>query len=150
MLFRSVRRARPKWLIGHAECNAIGSWGRGRRTSYPIGSRAESQPLRKGHADHAPPSGETTGFRDAFWFFSKVQSSPKPKPLVPCKMGCVMGRQLRRWTRPCPASRGSPPLLLSRGPSCLGSYSGIFQKDLDRRGPLGQGARPTEIGRAHV
>ena len=28
-----------------------------------------------------------------------------------------MGRQLRRWTRPCPASRGSPPLLLSRGPA---------------------------------
>ena len=46
------------------------------------------------------------------------------------KMGCVMGRQLRMWTRPCPASRGIPPLLLSRGPGCLGPYSGIFQKGL--------------------
>ena len=55
----------------------------------------------------------------------------------------VMGRQLRRWTRPCPASRGIPPLLLSRGPGCLGPYSGIFQKGLARWVSLGQGARPT-------
>ena len=61
-----VRRASAKWLMGHAKCNAIGSWGMGRRTSCPNGTRAESQPLRKGHAHHALPSGETTGFRDAF------------------------------------------------------------------------------------
>ena len=53
------------------------------------------------------------------------------------KMGCVMGRQLRKWTRPCSASRGSPPLLLSRGPSCLGPYSGIFQKDQNRESAPG-------------
>ena len=39
--------------------------------------------------------------------------------------------------------RGIPPLLLSRGPSCLGPYSGIFQKGLSRWVSLGQGARPT-------
>ena len=53
------------------------------------------------------------------------------------KMGCVMGRQLRKWTRPCPASRGSPPLLLSRGPGCLGPYSGIFQKDQNKESAPG-------------
>ena len=53
------------------------------------------------------------------------------------KMGCVMGRQLRRWTRPCPASRGIPSLLLSRGPSCLGPYSGIFQKDQNKESAPG-------------
>ena len=55
-------------------------------------------------------------------------------------MACVtivMGRQLRKWTRPCPASRGSPPLLLSRGPGCLGPYSGIFQKDQNRESAPG-------------
>ena len=94
-----VRRARAKLLMGHAKCNAIGSWGRGRRTSYPNGRTPESQPLRKGHADHAPPSGETTGFRDAFWFFSKVQSSPKPRPLVPlCWSRQGIAAALRWWS----------------------------------------------------
>ena len=78
-----ARRASAQSHTRHAKPEAIGSWGRGWRTSYPNGRTPESQPLRKGHADHAPPSGETTGFRDAFWFFSAVQSSPKPRPLVP-------------------------------------------------------------------
>ena len=33
-----ARQASAKYLTMHAKCNAIGSWGRGRRTSYPTGS----------------------------------------------------------------------------------------------------------------
>ena len=78
-----ARRARAKSHTRHAKPEAIGSWGRGRRTSYPNGVRAESQPLRKGHARHGPRSGETASFRvisSSDVFFS---SGPKPKPLVP-------------------------------------------------------------------
>ena len=87
-----ARRASAQSHTRHAKPEAIGSWGRVRRTSYPNGTRAESQPLRKGHADHAPPSGETTGFRDAFWFFQKSKVVQNPGPWFPC----VRGEQHRR------------------------------------------------------
>ena len=78
-----ARRARAKSHTRHAKPEAIGSWGRGRCTGHLNCVRAQSLPLRKGHARHGPRSGETTSFRvisRSDVFFS---SGPKPKPLVP-------------------------------------------------------------------
>ena len=55
------------------------------------------------------------------------------------KMGCVMGPRLRRWTRPCQASRGDLPLPLGRSPTFWAHVQEDSRKEHSRARPAGSG-----------
>ena len=55
------------------------------------------------------------------------------------KMGCVMGPRLRRWTRPCQASRGDLPLPLGRSPTFWAHVQEDSRKEHSRTRPAGSG-----------
>ena len=95
--FQRARLARGKYHSAHAKSKAIGSCEKGRRTRHLSNPLAESLPGTRGHAHHAPTSGETTDFATRFDFFrwsksqipvSRVLESylwhkdPKVQPLV--------------------------------------------------------------------
>ena len=55
------------------------------------------------------------------------------------KMGCVMGPRLRRWTRPCQASRGDLPLPLGRSPTFWAHVQEDSRREHSRARPAGSG-----------
>ena len=55
------------------------------------------------------------------------------------KMGCVMGPRLRRWTRPCQASRGDLPLPLGRSPTFWAHIQEDSRREHSRARPAGSG-----------
>ena len=72
------RRDKSKKHMRHAKPKAIGSWGICMRTRHLSNPTAESLPGTRGHAHHAPASGETTDFGRVLIFFQLVKI-PNPR-----------------------------------------------------------------------
>jgi hypothetical protein len=96
------RRDKSKKHMRHAKPKAIGSWGICMRTRHLSNPLAESLPGTRGHAHHAPASGETTDFATRFDFFRWSKSQiPVSRVRYTQKRPLVVGLPARCPARSC-------------------------------------------------